>query len=628
MVLKPNLKASQMKNSSKTVRVLCLHGWRTNKEVLRFQLSTGISAFLQQTRTKGESITGTHASTETTNRSSAVNFEFHCFDGPIKADEAADGMIFKLNQTLHASSTTKMASTGLGTRSGSALKTTQTDEPNKFYQWFEATRMMQPAGGSQTSQHGSLRYEGLVESGEYVLNYIKKHGRFDYLLGFSQGGCVVSYLSMALYLNPALLPSHLRWSTIVLCSTFLPRDEQIMKQFNSVRDFQGSERHIKSQEPRMSFAAMFNVVHLIGEKDFMKQSSENCREYFTEVMTRSKLSSNLSQSHGREAVVRFPEDHRLPSLAKSKKEIAELVTILHEVHEARERDLRENQIWCFDFDGVLCDSVVETGWSGLKTGQAVAPALFSAESLAACGLTEDELIKLFKGVRPMLETGFESTVLLYLCCKARKLQMTGECSDQASVTSVVAEMLRSKGMKAAVAEFCQEAELDVESLKTVFTKMRREWTETDLSSWLEKHSFFTQAIEAVKLLLKKEQEVYIITTKQKEFALMLLQNAGLGIDVLPAEKVFGLGSVKKHKVMKQVVHQQIQRTNLWPRVFFIEDRLSTLVQSQSAGMPVHCSFALASWGYNTEEHRAIAKHNWFQVMAQADLLNLVEETVG
>lgn len=102
-----------------------------------------------------------------------------------------------------------------------------------------------------------------------------------------------------------------------------------------------------------------------------------------------------------------------------------------------------------------------------------------------------------------------------------------------------------------------------EELKAEFQRTRQDWIQQETESWLAAHGFYSEAVEAVKSLIIRAhtdstiqvrlltyqsfivmtfQQVYIITTKAKEFAIRLLAACGLEV---AEDHVFGLGSGPK-----------------------------------------------------------------------------------
>eukprot|EP00039_Didymoeca_costata_P009249 m.122124 g.122124 ORF g.122124 m.122124 type:complete len:293 (+) comp14417_c0_seq1:195-1073(+) len=255
-------------------------------------------------------------------------------------------------------------------------------------------------------------------------------------------------------------------------------------------------------------------------------------------------------------------------------------------------------IWAFDFDGVICDSARETGRAGLLACED----LFGT---ATSKLDIDSLLEGFCKARPILETGWEAVIMLQLL------------SEGIPVDDLIAQFQR--GMKAATITRLGVSESDV---KQAFKKARNSWIERDAQGWLAAHGFYDKVVASVKDLVQKVSDtvqVYVITTKGKEFALQLLDAAGIP---LSPERVFGLGSGPKAEVLKSILEKESQKTNNTRCVFF-EDRLDTLlnVEESLAKGRSDILLGLVDWGYNTQEDQDKARSHehitlWNQVKAQ------------
>ena len=67
--------------------------------------------------------------------------------------------------------------------------------------------------------------------------------------------------------------------------------------------------------------------------------------------------------------------------------------------------MKQSIIYALDFDGVICDSAIETGVSGWKAGAQ----LWSDYTTP---LPTSELIEQFRQVRPIMGTGYEAIVIV------------------------------------------------------------------------------------------------------------------------------------------------------------------------------------------------------------------------
>ena len=63
-------------------------------------------------------------------------------------------------------------------------------------------------------------------------------------------------------------------------------------------------------------------------------------------------------------------------------------------------------LYALDFDGVICDSAIETGITGWKVARQIWQDMPDQ--------TPPEMITLFRQVRPVMETGFEAILIMRL----------------------------------------------------------------------------------------------------------------------------------------------------------------------------------------------------------------------
>jgi hypothetical protein len=118
----------------------------------------------------------------------------------------------------------------------------------------------------------------------------------------------------------------------------------------------------------------------------------------------------------------------------------------------------------------------------------------------------------------------------------------------------------------------------------------------NLAEWIGYHGFYAGTVEAMN---QSACPAYIITTKEKRFAVALCAAAGLR---LPEDQVFGLESGRKSMVLRQLARRHPNA-----RIHFLEDRLGALLQAD-AGVGVDLRLYWAAWGYHTraESIRAAA----------------------
>lgn len=245
-------------------------------------------------------------------------------------------------------------------------------------------------------------------------------------------------------------------------------------------------------------------------------------------------------------------------------------------------------ILALDFDGVICDSAGETGASGWRAARRLWPDRFQGDA-------PTEIVEAFCSVRPVLETGFESILLVSML-----MEGTGVARIRANYHDLRDKMMR-------------DISFDAEQLIDAFGRARDEWMRDDLNSWLAAHRFYRGVVDAVN---KSTLPSYIITTKERRFAVALIRHIGLAVG---EEQVYGLESGPKLDVLTKISRRHPQAA-----IHFVEDRLKTLLKVQpEAGNWLYLYFA--SWGYVTDAEREIAEsaaeittleESWFGEFAQ------------
>lgn len=193
------------------MRLLALHGWRTNKGVLGFQLGA-LQSSLKRTKPSSGTTGG--------GRSNDKDWELECLDAP----RAASGPPFEAVARVFGSDT-------------------------PYFEWWD----------SETAEDGSMTYRGLDESMSFVLAHIEEHGPYDVVMGFSQGSALLSALQAKIEAEPATLASHKRWRLSVFYAGVPLRDTEFLRRYFDSADRLGS---------------MCPTLHVIGDADEFKDSSE------------------------------------------------------------------------------------------------------------------------------------------------------------------------------------------------------------------------------------------------------------------------------------------------------------------------------------------------------------------
>lgn len=226
-------------------------------------------------------------------------------------------------------------------------------------------------------------------------------------------------------------------------------------------------------------------------------------------------------------------------------------------------------VYALDFDGVICDSAVETAISGWKAARQIWSDMPEALPL--------EGIELFRQVRPIIETGYEAVL-------AMRLLHSG---------ATVETLYRDHS--AEFQRMMEEARIDSHQLKALFGATRDAWIASDRVGWIRENPLYPQMAE--KLARLSETHVwYVITTKQERFVKMILNARHID---LPEERIFGLDrNMSKADVLKILLQQHDGQA-----VHFVEDRLLTLLKIQQEPALAGVGLTFAGWGYNTAEDK-------------------------
>mmetsp|Transcript_41780 Transcript_41780/g.67095 ORF Transcript_41780/g.67095 Transcript_41780/m.67095 type:complete len:335 (+) Transcript_41780:995-1999(+) len=308
---------------AKMVRILGLHGWRTSGRVLRTQLS----GFVHSLRTEAFS-----------------DVDLVCLDAPFPASGPAYPQV--------------ESAFGKG----------------PYFEWWDSQETTNAAGKTE------IKYAGVEQSTKFVLDYISKHGPFDMVVGFSQGGIFLSLLQAMVDQDPHVLASHRRWKCAVLFAGMQPRDTQLREKYFSNK----------------SFGSRTQVIHVIGEADQMRAASEALAVKY----------ANEKKQYLPPVVVRHSEGHQPPGLRLSSPQLS---VLSKEISVA----LVGKLFFAFDFDGVVCHSAHETGSVGVKAGMVLFPDLFLKE-------LQHQLVDVFVFLRPLLEHGYDAIVLPYIVAREAK----------------------------------------------------------------------------------------------------------------------------------------------------------------------------------------------------------------
>ncbi len=229
---------------------------------------------------------------------------------------------------------------------------------------------------------------------------------------------------------------------------------------------------------------------------------------------------------------------------------------------------RTGPLIVFDFDGVLVDGMEEYWWAARSAVLRLAP---DAAWLQDLPETAPEGFRL---LRPLIHKGWEM-VLAAAELGRRDLDLQGSLRDYAgALTQALARWSWTP-----------------EQLQQTLEQVRSEAIAADLPRWLARHRFYPGVPERLRRLTQEGADWSVLTTKGGAFAAAILAAEGL-------EPLWLKG------------HEQGSKPEVLMRlgdpgrpIWFVEDRLPTLmaVRATPALASVRCF--LASWGYLGPEDR-------------------------
>ena len=251
--------------------------------------------------------------------------------------------------------------------------------------------------------------------------------------------------------------------------------------------------------------------------------------------------------------------------------------------------MSDTEICALDFDGVICDSAVETGITGWKAAIQLWPDMPGDEVPAK------QLLDQFRLVRPVLETGYEAILIMRLLYQGENPLVLMTDFDKK------------------IQNFINHEGLEISYLKNLFCDTRDIWIKQDASEWIGMNPIFPSIADKLRKL-DSQCHWYITTTKQERFVEQIL----LANQVhLSTERIYGLDrNLSKQDVLLMLMNQHTKQD-----IYFIEDRLPTLINVSQNKQLERVKLYLASWGYNTEQDRQSAAKQGIEVINRDEFLS-------
>ncbi|KAF3978139.1 MAG: HAD family hydrolase [Methylococcales symbiont of Iophon sp. n. MRB-2018] len=237
--------------------------------------------------------------------------------------------------------------------------------------------------------------------------------------------------------------------------------------------------------------------------------------------------------------------------------------------------MKQSIIYALDFDGVICDSVLETGISGWKAASYLWDDIKTA-------MPSQQIIDDFRAVRPIMGTGYEAILINKML------------HDGISSASILKDFDSKKN------DLIKASKLNIDALKKLYGETRDVWIKDNIDEWVEKNPLFPNMAEKLQRLTDKAVW-YIVTTKQERFVKWILSANNVQI---PDERIYGLD----RKQSKQDTLIDLLKKHPDQQLYFVEDMLSSLLKVKSNHQLQSVKLLFAPWGYNTVSDRLYAKN--------------------
>jgi phosphoglycolate phosphatase-like HAD superfamily hydrolase len=232
-------------------------------------------------------------------------------------------------------------------------------------------------------------------------------------------------------------------------------------------------------------------------------------------------------------------------------------------------------IYVLDFDGVICESVQETAITGWKAASSIWSDM--------PGAPLQEKIDQFRLVRPIIETGYEAILTMRLLYLNEPIEVIhNSYSEKFKV-------------------LMEDANLTVDGLKKLFGDTRDAWIKQDVNDWVNMNPLYDGVAAKLKALTQ-HCSWYIVTTKHERFVKLILQANGIE---LADDQLYGLDrNMSKTEVIKGLLESHPDET-----LYFVEDRLPTLLNIIKHGEIPDVKLVFALWGYSRPEEKELAKQH-------------------
>jgi hypothetical protein len=238
-------------------------------------------------------------------------------------------------------------------------------------------------------------------------------------------------------------------------------------------------------------------------------------------------------------------------------------------------------ILALDFDGVLCDGMREYFEASRQTYIRVWPKERAPEA---------DLFPAFRALRPVIMSGWEMPILLRAIVRG---------SDQAAISEkwddVRDTLVRSESFPG--------ADL-IPTLQHTLDDIRRQWIADDRDGWLSLNVPYC-GLDELRRVVAEPERTLVVTTKEGEFARLILDSWKVSLAGIQGKEA----GVHKCENLRTLIADFATARGRRPTLWFVEDRLETLLHVTTHPDLADVHLFLATWGYNTPSARAVASRD-------------------
>jgi len=276
-------------------------------------------------------------------------------------------------------------------------------------------------------------------------------------------------------------------------------------------------------------------------------------------------------------------------------------------------DESSNNLFLFDFDGVVCDSCDECTLSAWRTCKILNAIPTTDDDLDTTQDTPPQwLFDKMREIRPAIEVGWQIPVLLSVFLDQQAKGKSSASNDPALSVPEVLERYEQL-----VEEWLARYNLTEKDMIDTFGQVRDDWIAQDMESWLEINTFYNGISQAINIC---DGETVLVTTKQQRFATALVRHAGVSDVSMPDDSIYGLGM---YKSKADVIVDRMEQGG-YKSAHFFEDRYPTIAKALNDDRLENVVFYLCSWGYVTEKELQLASEEpRVQVLKLDDFASVV-----